>query len=175
MRIIAIDPGYDRCGVAILEKVPKQKERVLFSTCIQTSKTDEFIVRLHTVADQVRGMVEEYAPSHMALEKLFFNTNQKTAMNVAKVCGMLAEVGMNAGCEIYEYTPLQVKSAVGGSGRALKADVMRMLPLLIHIPPLPAETERAKAGLPPKQKRLDDEWDAIAIGVTHLASHRTMR
>lgn len=163
MKIIAIDPGYDRCGVAILEKVPRQKEKVLFSTCIQTSKDDEFIVRLHSVADEVRAIIEEYAPSHMAIEKLFFNTNQKTAMQVAKVCGMLAEVGMHAGCEIFEYTPLQVKSAVGGSGRALKSDVTRMIPLLVSLPPLS-----------PKVKRLDDEWDAIAVGLTHLASYRKM-
>jgi crossover junction endodeoxyribonuclease RuvC len=164
MRIISIDPGYDRCGIAVLEKLPKTKERVIFSACIQTSKDDKFIVRLHTVADQVRGVIEEYEPSHMALEKLFFNTNQKTAMNVAKVCGMLAEVGMAAGCEIFEYTPLQVKSAVGGNGRALKADVMRMIPLLITLPLLS-----------PKIKRLDDEWDAIAVGLTHLASYRSVR
>jgi crossover junction endodeoxyribonuclease RuvC len=163
MRIISIDPGYDRCGIAVLEKIPKHKETVLFSACIQTSKTDEFIVRLHTVADQVRGVIEEYAPQHMAIEKLFFNTNQKTAMNVAKVCGMLAEVGMNAGCEIFEYTPLQVKSAVGGSGRALKSDVTRMIPLLVTLPPLS-----------PKVKRLDDEYDAIAVGLTHLASYRAL-
>jgi crossover junction endodeoxyribonuclease RuvC len=162
MRIIAIDPGYDRCGVAVLEKIPKQKERVVFSTCIQTSKNDEFIVRLHTVADLVRGIVEDYAPQHMVLEKLFFNTNQKTAINVAKVCGSLTEVGIHAGCELFEYTPLQVKSAVGGSGRALKSDVTRMIPLLVSLPPLP-----------PKAKRLDDEFDAIAIGLTHLASYKT--
>lgn len=161
MKIISIDPGYDRCGVAVLEKESGGKQRVIFSTCIQTSKNDEFVVRLHTVADQVRGVIEEYAPVQMALEKLFFNTNQKTAMNVAKVCGTLAEVAMHAGLQVFEYTPLQVKSAVGGSGRALKADVMRMLPLLISMPPLS-----------PKTKRLDDEWDAIAVGVTHLASYR---
>jgi crossover junction endodeoxyribonuclease RuvC len=163
MRIISIDPGYDRCGVAVLEKLPKKKECVLYSACIQTNKADEFIDRLHTVANGVRALVEEYKPVHMAIEKLFFNTNQKTAMQVAKVCGMLAEVGMQNGCEIYEYTPLQVKSAVAGSGRALKEDVTRMVPLLVTLPPLK-----------PKQKRLDDEYDALAIGLTHLASVRSI-
>jgi crossover junction endodeoxyribonuclease RuvC len=161
LRIIAIDPGYDRCGVAILERLSGGKSKVLFSTCIQTSKKDEFVVRMHTVAEQVRGIIDEHAPMHMALEKLFFNTNQKTAMHVVKVCGMLAEVGMAAGLEVFEYTPLQVKSAVAGSGRALKADVTRMLPLLTALPTLG-----------PKTKRLDDEWDAIAVGITHLASYR---
>jgi crossover junction endodeoxyribonuclease RuvC len=162
MRIISIDPGYDRCGVAVLERLPQKKEACIYSMCIQTNKADEFSERMHSVAEAVRGVVETYNPQHMALEKLFFNTNQKTAINVAKICGMLTELALSAGIEVFEYTPLQVKSAVAGSGHALKADVMRMLPLLVTLPPLAA-----------RQKRLDDEYDAIAVGLTHFASYRS--
>ena len=94
----------------------------------------------------------EYEP-----EKLFFNTNQKTAMHVAEVRGVLIQIGMDYKLIVAEYTPLQIKSAVGGSGRALKEDVMRMIPLLIALP---------------QKKRLDDEYDAIAVGITHCACAR---
>lgn len=164
LRVIAIDPGYDRCGIALLEKRSgSAKEHVIFSTCIQTSKHDAFVVRMHTVAEAVRGVIQEYLPAHMAIEKLFFNNNQKTAMHVAQVCGTIIETGIQAGLHVHEYTPLQVKSAVAGNGRALKTDVMRMIPLLAILPTLS-----------PKEKRLDDEWDAIAVGITHLASSASL-
>lgn len=158
MRVLGIDPGYDRCGVAIIEKVPSKKETLVYSHCIQTDKTQDFNDRLNAIITEIRAVIETHTPTAIALEKLFFNNNQKTAMRVAEVRGALIQMGKDYTLTIAEYTPLQVKSAVSGNGRAQKQDVMRMIPLLITLP---------------QKKRLDDEFDAIAVGLTHCASART--
>jgi crossover junction endodeoxyribonuclease RuvC len=154
MRVLGIDPGYDRCGIAVVDKLPGKKESLVFSTCIVTDRKAEFNDRLNMITEGVRAVIDTHKPDSLAIEKLFFNTNQKTAMRVAEVRGVLIQIGMDYELTVAEYTPLQVKSAVGGSGRALKEDVMRMIPLLIVLP---------------AKKRLDDEYDAIAIGLTHCA------
>jgi crossover junction endodeoxyribonuclease RuvC len=158
MRIIAIDPGYDRCGVAILEKLRGAKETVLFSMCIETDKKSSFNERLSFINNTCRELIENYAPESMALERLFFNTNQKTAMHVAEVRGMLIQLANEMVLTYAEYSPPQVKLAVGGSGKASKSDVARMIELLVVLP-----TRNTSA------KRKDDELDAIAVGLTHLA------
>ena len=93
----------------------------------------------------------------MAIEKLYFATNQKTAMQVAEVRGALIALATQHHLPVFEYTPMQVKSASAGWGRADKVAVARMLHALLKIE---------------KEIRHDDEYDAIAIGVTHLAHHR---
>lgn len=155
MRVIAIDPGYDRCGIAVVEKGARGKDVLCYSDCVTTNREDDFARRLTTVIDAVRACINEHAPNAMALETLFFNSNQKTAMRVAEVRGSLIQTANDAGLRVHEYTPLQVKSAVAGNGHANKSDMMRMVPLLIALTP---------------KKRLDDEYDAIAIGITHCAS-----
>lgn len=156
MRVLAIDPGYGRCGMAVVEKVDG-KERLLYSSCVETSSKDEFAVRLELVVRECTALMEKYAPIALALEKLYFAKNQKTAMNVAEVRGALISAATNFDIPVFEYTPAQVKSAAAGSGNADKRAVATMLRAILNIQ---------------KTIALDDEYDAIAVGVTHLAHHR---
>ena len=153
MKVIGIDPGFGRCGVAILEK-ERGREHVIYSSCIETSATDLFPKRLAHVADGCATLVEKYKPDALAIERLYFNSNQKTAMQVAEVRGAVIYVAERAGIAVFEYTPSQVKSATTGSGKADKGSVATMLRALLHID---------------KDIRHDDEYDAIAVGLTHLA------
>lgn len=156
MRVLAVDPGYGRCGVAIVEKTGG-KERLIYSACIETSATADFPSRLAAVASECTSLLREHAVQSLALEKLFITKNQKTAMRVAEVRGALINAAAMAGVPVYEYTPGEVKSAAAGWGGADKGQVARMLRAVMKIE---------------KEIRFDDEYDAIAIGVTHLARHR---
>lgn len=157
MKVLAIDPGYGRCGMAVIER-ENSKEILLFSDCIETSGKDDFSERLAVVADVCMRLIQEYRPQALAIEKLYFQKNQKTAMRVAEVRGALIETATRFGVPVSEYGPGQVKSAVAGSGRADKIAVARMLHALLKID---------------KKIKHDDEYDAIAIGVTHLAHVRS--
>lgn len=159
MRIIAVDPGYERLGVAVLEKLPRLKETVLYSSCVQTPKTFAHAERLLKIAEAVRKVIDEFEPKALAIESLFLATNQKTAMKVAEVRGAILVEATRAALDIYEYTPLQIKIAVTGYGKSDKSQVIAMVKKLVVIPRLPA-------------RRLDDEYDAIAVGLTCLASER---
>lgn len=156
MRVLAIDPGYGRCGVAIVEK-NFGKEILLYSTCIETSAKSNFPERLAIIVDTCVRLMKKHAPDCVALEKLFFTKNQKTAMHVAEVRGALISAASNAGLKVFEYTPGEVKSAAAGSGGADKKAVATMLRALVKIE---------------KQIEHDDEYDAIAIAITHLARAR---
>ncbi len=157
MKVLAIDPGYDRCGVAVVEG-DRNKPSLVFSTCLRTSSKDSFHIRLAQIGKEIERIIEIYAPNTCAIEKLYFNTNQKTAMHVAEVRGMLLYVALSHGLEVQEYTPLQVKQAIVGHGHADKQQIMLMLPKLVHFSDEQLQT-----------KPQDDEYDAIAIGITALA------
>lgn len=152
MRIIAIDPGYERLGVAVLEK--GKKEALLFSECFKTRASLPFVERLELVGREVARVIEEFSPKALAIENLFIETNQKTAMRVAEVRGAILYQARILGLEVYEYTPLQIKVAVTGYGKATKTQVMSMVKKLV------SGAEAIKQ---------DDEMDAIAIGLTHFA------
>lgn len=156
MKVIAIDPGYGRCGVAVVEK-KDGKERWIYSECIETSAKTPFAERLAHVVGECERLIETYTPDSLALERLFFNSNQKTAMQVAEVRGALLQLANTHGLTPHEYTPAQVKSATTGYGKADKKQVTAMLRMLLGIE---------------KDIRHDDEYDAIAVGLTHLAHSR---
>ena len=153
-RILAFDPGFERLGVAVVEK-NKGKEIVVHSECIRSSPSLSFHDRLHIVVTAAEKMIEEYAPSAVALEDIYFSKNQKTAMKIAEVRGALIYIAKKHELPIYEYAPQQVKIAVTGYGKSDKNAIMRMIPKLVLLD---------------SKKRLDDELDAIAIGLTCLAS-----
>ncbi len=157
MRVLSIDPGYGRCGVAVLERNDGGKETLLYSDCIETSAGDDFTARLGAVADECTRLAKKYKPDAVALEKLYFSTNQKTAMRVAEVRGALIQAATGLGIPVFEYTPGEIKSGAGGHGAAAKEQVAKMLHALVKIE---------------KEIKHDDEYDAIAVGVTHLARHR---
>ncbi len=157
MRILAIDPGYERMGVAIVEKDPRGKEVLLYSSCVTTPPKSDFSTRLLTLGRETERMIRTWKPAGMALEKVFFENNQKTATSVAEVRGMLSYIAVKNSLTLYEYTPLQVKVAVTGYGKANKKQIETMVKTLIKLA---------------NEKRHDDEYDAIAIGLTCLASTR---
>jgi crossover junction endodeoxyribonuclease RuvC len=157
MRILGIDPGYDRCGVAVLDKVDG-KESLLLSGCITTDKNVPFEHRLVTVTKELANLVETHKPAICALEQLYFTTNKKTAMRVAEVRGAIVAMMCERGITIRECGPGQVKVAITGDGRATKRQMIMMVPKLISMS---------------KTVQYDDEYDAIAIALTVSAYIRT--
>jgi crossover junction endodeoxyribonuclease RuvC len=156
MRVIAFDPGFERLGISIVEK-SGAKEMLLLSECMRTDKALPFHERLALLGGRVEALIEEWKPTAAAVENLYFEKNQKTAMDVAAVRGMLLYIASSYGLTVYEYTPLQVKVAMTGYGKSDKAAVSAMVARLVALP---------------VKKRLDDELDAIAVGLTCLASAR---
>jgi crossover junction endodeoxyribonuclease RuvC len=152
MRILAIDPGYDRLGIAVVEGTASRPV-LIWSDCVTPEKSSAS-KRLATIARAIEGAVQTHSPDALALETLFFSINKKTALGVAEARGVVLAAAGKALLPVFEYSPQQVKSAVTGNGRADKRSLARMIPLLLSLP---------------KKKRLDDELDAIGIGITALA------
>lgn len=157
MRVLAIDPGYGRCGIAVIERLGTGAA-ILYSACIETPADLEFTDRLRIIITEIERALQTHAPTTLAIEKLFFKANRTTAMRVAEVRGAILSSAAAAGLEIFEYGPGEIKVALTGDGRADKHQVTRMVQMLVKIP---------------QSVRLDDEYDAIAIGLTHLARART--
>lgn len=156
VRVLAFDPGYERLGVAVVEK-EKGKEILLHSDCVRTSATLEFDERLRILGDAAEALIKKWDPDAVALEDVYFEKNAKTAMQVGAVIGVLTYVAASNDLPVYQYTPTEVKIATTGSGNSDKRAMAAMLPRLVSILP---------------GKRLDDEMDAIAVGITCLASVR---
>ncbi len=158
MRVLACDPGYNRLGIAVVDRA-LGKETLVYSTCIITEKTLTLPDRLLEIGEQFSTLIDQYTPQYIALETLFFNTNQKTAMAVAETRGTLLYLARKYGCIVCEYSPQQIKIAVTGYGKSDKRQVMDMVKRLLPTVP---------NGL------IDDEYDAIAVGLTALASIRIL-
>ena len=122
MKILGIDPGYERLGLAVIEKITGQ-ENLLFSDCFKTSPKLDLSDRIFLIGQEVRKIIEKYKPNILVIEKLFFTTNQKTAMGVSEVKGAITYIAKSSDLEIFELTPLQVKKSSVGYGRAEKAQV----------------------------------------------------
>lgn len=156
MRVLGVDPGYDRLGLAVMEKENGQ-EKLIFSTCVLTDKNTTLPERIGELGAALSKIIEEFRPDQVAIETLFFNKNQKTALSVAEARGVVVFLSRQSGADVKEFGPAEVKVAVTGYGGSDKRAVMDMLKRLV--PGIPA-------------KALDDEYDAIAIAVTALAHHR---
>lgn len=156
MRVLAFDPGFERLGVAVVEKL-NGKEFLVHSECVRTLSTLPFAERLRELGNAAEGFIKKCKPGAVALEDLYFAKNAKTAMKVAEVRGMLVYLAASKGIPLYQYTPSEVKVAITGYGKSDKAAVAAMVARLVSLP---------------SKKRLDDEVDAIAVGLTCLASVR---
>lgn len=157
MRILSIDPGFERLGIALIEKKKRgEREKLLYSACFKTRARLPFPERLERIGDEIERIIKLFKPSVLSIETLFFNTNQKTAMRVAEVRGAIIFIAKKSGLDVFEYNPLQVKIAITGYGAATKTQIAAMIPKLIKL----------KDG----GKMIDDEIDAIAIGLTHAVS-----
>ncbi len=148
-KIVAVDPGYDRCGIAVLEWDGKQT-RVLHSECIETSSKDAHNLRLRAIYQGLAQLLWSWKPDVFATETLFFSLNKKTAIKVAEARGVILLAATEFGAPLLELSPQAVKLSVTGRGNADKKAVQKMVSMILKID---------------LSKRLDDEIDAIAIGL----------
>ncbi len=153
-KILGIDPGYGRMGIAILEKTVSG-EKLLHSECFETSSKLPYHQRLFFVGEKISQIIKEYGPNQLAIETVLFSKNQKTAMQVAEARGVIIFIAIKHGLPIREFNPNQIKLAVTGYGKGDKKQVVAMVEKLIK--------------MPGKQKRHDDEYDAIACALTASA------
>lgn len=161
MRILGIDPGYDRLGIAIIQKPLKGREGLIYSECFKTSPKDPVYSRLASIGKEILRVLDEFKPDELAIENLFITKNQKTAMRVAEARGIILYETQNRGIPIKEYTPMEIKLAVTGDGGSDKLRMIKMVKLLIKIPDKKAAEDM-----------LDDEYDAIAAALAHSAMRR---
>ena len=156
--ILGIDPGVATVGFGIISEkggVPKPKRYGVISTPAKM----RLALRLKQINDDVSELIQAFKPDAMAVEELFFNTNQKTALAVAQGRAAIILAGEAHGIPMFEYTPLQVKKAVTGYGKATKNQVMEMVKRLLEMEQIP---------------KPDDAADALAIAICHARSANSL-
>ncbi|MEF9935576.1 MAG: crossover junction endodeoxyribonuclease RuvC [Clostridium sp.] len=151
MRIIGIDPGYAIVGYGVLE-YENNKFKVIDYGAVTTTPKNTMPERLHQVFEALSYIFDKYKPDAIAFEELFFNHNAKTAIAVGQARGVSILAAQRLGFEVYEYTPLQVKQAVVGYGRADKKQVQQMVKTLLNLRVVP---------------KPDDTADALAVAICH--------
>ena len=151
MRIIGIDPGYAIVGMGCVD-YEGNKFKVVEYGAITTEAGEDMTDRLKKIYDEVVEIITRAKPDALAIEELFFQNNQKTAINVAQARGVLILAAKNCGIPVFEYTPLQVKQAVVGYGRADKKQVQQMTKAILNLSEVP---------------KPDDTADALALAVCH--------
>ena len=154
MIILGIDPGFAIVGYGVIEYTGNRFKVLEYGAVTTPAHTDMF-ERFKTIYDEICDIIERVKPDVMAIEELFFNSNQKTAINVAQARGIIILGAINNGVEVYEYTPLQVKQAVVGYGRAEKTQIQQMVKALLKLEKIP---------------KPDDTADALAIAICHAHS-----
>lgn len=154
MRIIGIDPGTGILGFGIIE-VQKNKNILVDAGVIRTPVKEDDAVRLQTIYDEISDIIAQTKPQEMSVERLFFAQNVTTAMTVAQARGVILLTAMQAGLKIAEYTPLQIKQALTGYGRAEKSQMQEMVRVLLGLKEIPQP---------------DDCADALAAALTHAAT-----
>lgn len=154
MIILGIDPGIAIVGYSIVECKGNNFKAIDYG-CITTDSNLLFPDRIKIIYDRLTEIIEIYNPEDLAVEELFFNKNVKTAIKVGQARGVEILAAVNKGMNIYEYTPLQIKQAVVGYGRADKVQVQEMVKLLLNL------KERPKP---------DDVADALAVAICHGSS-----
>ena len=158
MIILGIDPGYAIVGYGVIE-AKNSRYRPLEHGAVTTKSTQDFNGRLEVIYNSMEAILQKWKPDAVAIEKLFFNNNQKTAIQVAEARGVILLAAQKAGVSISEYTPLQVKQAVTGYGQAQKPQVMEMTKRLLCLTQMP---------------KLDDTCDALAMAICHGQSAGSM-
>ncbi len=157
MKVLGIDPGIATTGFGVISK-DSAGIKVLESGLILTSKTRTMEERLATIYNRIEGLIKKHKPDCCVVEQLFFNTNAKSALKVGQARGCVFLVASHNNVECFEYTPLQVKQAVVGYGRADKQQVQYMVKQILKL----------------NQNLKNDEADALAIAICHLQSYKVM-
>ena len=156
MRILGIDPGFAITGYSIID-YQGNKFKLIDSGAVTTKAGESFPLRLTKIYDDLSMIIDEYKPDAISVDELFFNNNVKTAINVAQARGVVLVVGCQKQIPTYEYTPLQIKQAVAGYGRADKIQVQKMVKAILNVEKLP---------------KLDDTTDSMAAAICHAHSAR---
>jgi crossover junction endodeoxyribonuclease RuvC len=156
VRILGIDPGTGILGFGVIE-VDRGKAALVDAGVIRTPVKEDDAVRLQTIFDELSEVIKETKPADMSVEKLFFAQNVTTAMTVAQARGVVLLCGMQAGLKIFEYTPLQIKQALTGYGRAEKKQIQEMVRVILQLKTVP---------------KPDDCADALAAAITHSMTMR---
>lgn len=151
MRILGIDPGTGILGFGIIDAA-KGKCQLVDGGVIRTPVKEDDAVRLLTIYEELTDIINQTKPHVMSVEKLFFAQNVTTAMTVAQARGVVLLCGKQAGLELFEYTPLQIKQALTGYGRAEKKQMQEMVRVILNLPEIP---------------KPDDCADALAAAICH--------
>lgn len=144
MRILGIDPGFDRLGYGVVDLRGSESTWVAHG-CVQTSKSDDYSFRLQQVRDGMKKAIADFHPEAVAVEQLFFQSNAKTAMKVGMARGVVLLAIADAGLPLLEITPNQVKQGIAGWGGADKKQVQEMVQRLLKLPTKPTPDDAADA------------------------------
>lgn len=155
MRVLGCDPGYAIAGYGVVDSPKGAPLRALTFGAATTQAHTPFEDRLEEVYDDFCALITQYSPDVMAIETLFYTTNQKTAIAVAEARGVILLAAKKAGLPIFEYSPLQVKQSITGYGKATKRQMQEMTRRLLHLKEIP---------------KPDDAADALAIALCHTHS-----
>lgn len=153
-RVLGIDPGLTRCGFAVVDGRGPGSATAVTMGVIRTLASEELPQRLATLRRELVSLIEEFAPDVVSVERVFFQTNVRTAMSVGQASGLALCEAASAGCLVAQYTPNEVKSTVAGSGSADKQQVQRMVQVRLKLSQLPTPADAA---------------DAAALALCHLA------
>ncbi len=156
MRIIGIDPGTGILGFGIIES-DGRKQQLVDAGVIRTPVHEDDAVRLQTIFEELTDIIVQTKPQVMSVEKLFFARNVTTAMTVAQARGVVLLCGKQAGLDLFEYTPMQIKQAITGYGKADKKQMQEMVRVLLALKEIP---------------KPDDAADALAAALTHSSTIR---
>ena len=157
MFVLGIDPGLTRCGYGVVERRADGALRAHACGVIRTPVDTELPQRLAVLNAELRSLLGEFEPRVVVVERVFFQTNVRTAMSVGQASGLALVAAVDAGADVAQYTANEVKQAVTGYGAATKEQVGRMVQSLLALPAVPKPADAA---------------DALALALTHLAVDR---
>ena len=154
MRILGVDPGIGRTGWGIID-IENSKLKIVDCGCVETRAGTNVENRLLTISLEIESLIKEYKPDVLSIEELFFSTNAKTAFIVGQARGVVLLLAAKNKLEVSIYTPLQVKMALTGYGRADKNQIAQMVKVILKLEKIP---------------KIDDTSDALAVAITHAFS-----
>ena len=154
MRVLGIDPGLTRCGYAVVDGRGPGAAQAVTLGVIRTPASDELPYRLASLRHELVGLITEFEPDVVSVERVFFQTNVRTAMSVGQASGLALCEAATAGCVVVQYTPNEVKNTVAGFGGATKEQIQKMVQARLKLSQLPKPADAA---------------DAAALALCHLA------